>query len=80
MKSVKITYFAILKEHRGLGSETVDTQTDTARELYQELKSQHSLPLDADQMRVAVNDKLVDWKQKLASGDEIVFLPPVAGG
>ncbi len=80
MKSVKITYFAILKDERGLSEETLDTNVNTAEELFRELKSNHSLSLEPQHMRVAVNDQIVGWQHQLKGGDEIVFLPPVAGG
>ena len=31
-------------------------------------------------VRVAVNDEFADWNQTLREGDELVFIPPVAGG
>jgi molybdopterin converting factor small subunit len=31
-------------------------------------------------LRVAVNDEFRDWTVPLASGDRVVFIPPVAGG
>jgi molybdopterin converting factor small subunit len=36
--------------------------------------------LPASQLKVAVNAAFSDWNQALADGDEVVFIPPVAGG
>jgi molybdopterin converting factor small subunit len=31
-------------------------------------------------LKVAINDEFAAWDTQLASGDTIVFIPPVAGG
>ena len=41
---------------------------------------QRGLQLAPENLRVAVNDEFGDWRQPLAEGDTVVFLPPVAGG
>jgi molybdopterin converting factor small subunit len=48
--------------------------------LYEELRVRHGLKLAPEQLRVAINEEFGEWSQPLASGDTIVFLPPVAGG
>lgn len=77
---VKVVYYAILRDQRGIDSEVINTSAGTAYALFDKIKADHPFTLDQKHMRVAVNDKLVDWQTELASGDEIVFLPPVAGG
>jgi molybdopterin converting factor small subunit len=57
-----------------------DRRPATPRELFEELKSRHPFSLPSTLLRVAVNDEFGDWSQKLADGDRVVFIPPVAGG
>lgn len=79
-KTVHIQYFAVLREQRGRGEETLRTRAQTARELYGELQKQYPFRLSIDFLRVAVNEQFSDWSARLNSGDRVVFLPPVSGG
>ncbi len=79
-KMVKILYFAKLREARGLDEERVETLACTAAGLYEELRFRYRLPLGTDALRVAVNGDFADWTLRLSAGDEVVFIPPVAGG
>lgn len=79
-KSVQLLYFAVLREVRGLSAETVETLACTAAGLYEELRFRHHLPLSTEHLRVAKNGEFADWDSAVASGDEFVFIPPVAGG
>ncbi len=79
-KTVHVQYFAILRENRGLSSESITTLAETPLELYQELKSKYDFHLSRDRMKVAINDEFRDWTVKLHSEDTVVFIPPVAGG
>jgi molybdopterin synthase sulfur carrier subunit len=80
MKTVRLQYFAILREQRGLTHETLATAAATAGELYGELCARHGFNLTADRLRVAVNGEFAPWDTPLADGAELVFIPPVAGG
>jgi molybdopterin converting factor subunit 1 len=80
MKQIEIQYFAVLRERAGTGRETVRSTAETAAELYEELAARHSFGLPRAMLRVAVNDEFAEWSQPLASGDRVVFIPPVAGG
>ena len=80
MISVRIQYFAILREQRGLSDETLETPASTPAELYEELRARHPFTLPANRVRAAVNDAFVDSSAPLRDGDRIVFIPPVAGG
>ena len=80
MKQISIHYFASLRDERGLGFETVETEAATAAELYDGLAARHLFGLERGRVRVAVNDAFAPWEQPLAAGDRIVFIPPVAGG
>jgi molybdopterin-guanine dinucleotide biosynthesis protein A len=79
-KPVQILYFAALREARGESSETVETLACTAAGLYEELRFRHRLPLRAETLRVARNGEFAGWDAPVESGDEFVFIPPVAGG
>jgi molybdopterin converting factor small subunit len=79
-KTVRIRYFALLREERGLSAETVLTQAGTVGQLYNEIRSKHELSLPLERMSVAINDEFADWSEELSDNDNIVFVPPVAGG
>lgn len=79
-KTIKIQYFAVLRELRGCSEESVQTVASTAVELYRELQEEHGFQLDPDALRLAVNDELRDWDTLLNDNDSVVFIPPVAGG
>jgi molybdopterin synthase sulfur carrier subunit len=80
MKTVRLRYFAVLREQRGLDAERVETAAATASDLYQELRARHGFTLPADRLRVAVNEAFAPWSTAIRDGDEIVFIPPMAGG
>jgi molybdopterin converting factor subunit 1 len=80
MPRVNLRYYALLREQAGRQSEAVDTAAATPAALYAELAARHGFRLPASQLRVAVNAAFGDWQQPLEDGDEIVFIPPVAGG
>ena len=79
-KSIHVSYFAILREQRGLGNEQVSTYAATAAELYEELRKRHGFTLPGDRLRVAINDDFEAWASEVRDGDTLSFLPPVAGG
>lgn len=80
MKRIRVSYFALLREQRGLADEELDTGAATARALYEELRSRHGFTLPPDHVRAAVNDSFVAPEAALQAGDRVVFIPPVAGG
>ncbi len=79
MAQVRIEYFAILREHVGRSSEELNTEAQTAADLYHELRTRYDLP-EIGRLKVAINDEFGDWQTPLGDGDSIVFIPPVAGG
>ena len=80
MKNVKLKYFAILRDHRGESSETLETDAQTAGQLYEELKAKHNFPLSVNRLKVAINEEFSKMDSEIKENDEIVFIPPVAGG
>jgi len=79
-RPVRLVYYAILREQRGCSEEAVETGAATVGELYAELRERHGFTLSPDQVRVVVNEAFVPWDTALGPGDEVVFIPPVAGG
>jgi len=79
-KSVKVQYYALLREQAGKSDESLITGARTPRDLYEELKSRYPFTLAPEMLRVAVNAEFGEWSQPLADGDSVVFIPPVAGG
>jgi molybdopterin converting factor subunit 1 len=77
---VRLEYFALLREQRGVGAETIETAAATARDLYRELAAAHGFTLGAERVKVAINNEFASWDRPLAANDTIVFIPPVAGG
>jgi molybdopterin converting factor small subunit len=80
MPALRLHYYALLREQAGCSTETVDTTAVTPAALYPELAARHGFRLPASQLKVAVNAAFSDWDRALVDGDEVVFIPPVAGG
>lgn len=80
MPRVHLRYYALLREQAGLQAETVDTAAPSLAALYEELAARHGFRLPLVQLRVAVNSAFTEWSRLVAEGDEVVFIPPVAGG
>jgi len=79
-KTVRIQYYAILREQAGRSEETLDTSAGTPAELYAQLRQRHPFQLTSAQLKVALNSEFSDWQTPLKHGDTVVFIPPVAGG
>lgn len=79
-RTLRIQYYAILREQAGRSEETLDTTAATPAELYDELRKRHPFQLAATQLKVALNSEFSDWHSPLRHGDTVVFIPPVAGG
>lgn len=77
---IRVGYYAVLRERRGLDEEFVEVTDSRLLALYQGLAAKHRFGLEAKHIRPAVNDALCDWEQPLGDGDFVVFVPPVAGG
>jgi molybdopterin-guanine dinucleotide biosynthesis protein A len=77
---LKIQYYALMREQAGRSDETLETVASTPADLYSELKARYGFTLSREQLKVAVNSEFASWSRKLAAGDSVVFIPPVAGG
>jgi molybdopterin converting factor subunit 1 len=80
MPKISIRYFAILREPRGGAHEQLVTPAATPQALYEELRARHGFTLPADRVRAAINGEFAAAAAPLREDDEVVFIPPVAGG
>jgi molybdopterin-guanine dinucleotide biosynthesis protein A len=75
-----VQYFAVLREQAGKSEETLQTHAATPADLFSQLQARYGFTLSREQLKVAVNSEFADWSHRLAAGDAVVFIPPVAGG
>ena len=80
MMRVSVTYFAILREQRGLAQETLGAEGKTLRDLFRHLRARHGFSLDETRVRVALNEQFADWDAPVPDGGRVAFLPPASGG
>ena len=85
--SVRVLFFASLREAVGIEGVTLILSQGTFAELRSHLTQQlgdAAAELWADNVRLARNQELLDAGTlnalQLADGDELAFLPPVTGG
>ena len=81
--SVKVLYFAGLKEALGLPGETIDLPASVATvgALRDWLVEQGRDKLaTAKNLRCAVNQDMAKLDATINDGDEVAFFPPVTGG
>ncbi len=79
-KTIRVRYFAALREQASRSEEIFKTQAETLAQLYSELMPRHGFSLKIDSLKFAVNNNFEANDYKISTGDEIVFIPPVAGG
>jgi len=79
-KTVTVRYFAVLRDRRGLGEETVSTECESVGEFVRELVVMHRLDLAPALIRAAQDGAFVDDSTSLRDGAQLVLVPPVAGG
>lgn len=81
MATIKVTYFAVLKDLAGKPYEQLEVETGTsAAKVYSSLAERYGFPLALNDVRVAVNDDFTSMDCGINSNDHLVFIPPVAGG
>lgn len=79
-KNIEIKYFAQLKELAGKDTESIKTQSCTPAGLFEEIKQRYQFPHKQKNLMLAINEEFSSWDHILNEGDEVVFIPPVAGG
>ncbi len=79
---VRVLYFASFRDAAGLGEETREIPSGSrVADLWTALSTEIPyLAKFAAPPAAAVNREYVGFGTALAEGDEVVFLPPVAGG
>lgn len=77
---VTVRYFARMAEIAGCASETIAPVPATAARLFAQLDARHRFGFGPAALRVALNERLVDWDSALQDGDEVALIPPVSGG
>lgn len=78
--NIRVQYYALFREQAGRSEESLSTTAATPADLYAQLQSRHPFKLQPAQLKVAINADFRDWSARLADGDTVVFIPPVAGG
>lgn len=80
---VHVLYFAQYQLATGRPGELLEDETDgarTAADWYDLLAARYTFSIDRSVVRVAVNGRYEGWDTLVVSGDELAFIPPVAGG
>ncbi|MBE0436360.1 MAG: MoaD/ThiS family protein [Methylomicrobium sp.] len=76
--SVKVRYFASLKDSVGRSDDLVDVSGKvTVAEIWAMANANRSMP---DNILAAVNMEYVGIEHSVQNGDEVAFFPPVTGG
>lgn len=79
---IQVRYFAVLRERLGMEAESIELPagTDVAAAV-EALASRHDVVRTLrGRFQTAVNQEMVPGSTALADGDELVLIPPVAGG
>ena len=78
LMSIKVRYFASLKENVGRSEDDLEfTDLSTVSDVWRSANPGKALP---DNVLAAVNMDYVELSHKVNDGDEVAFFPPVTGG
>jgi len=79
---VRVLYFGQAREAAGTGEEVVSLPAASSVKAFLDysMKAHEGLRSLSGLMRVAVNEEMAGKEARLADGDVIALLPPVAGG
>jgi len=80
MKTITVCYFAMFREHAGLGEETLTLDATSAADVFAATRERHGSDEPSGHCKVAINDVMADWDSPIADGDTVLLFPPVAGG
>ncbi len=80
--TIKVLFFASLREDVGVAEMQVDagSVSEVLQAMRARLTPAAMQVLEQENVRVAVNQSLVNEDLALKPGDEVAFLPPVTGG
>mgnify|MGYP003792122431 FL=1 len=81
---IKILYFSWIREGIGTSEEILETKSKNIKELIDELKLKDdkykSVFTTLDNVRVAVDHRLVNFDTSIKNVEEVAFFPPMTGG
>lgn len=79
---VRLLHFAVLRDIAGRDEESLEVADGArARDVWETLRARHGALQDyAQPPMVAINEAYADADTFLRDGDELAFIPPVAGG
>lgn len=79
---IRLLFFAVLRDITGRSEDVIELPDGTlAGDVWQRLREEHGALRDYVQPpMIAVNESYVSAGQLLRDGDELAFIPPVAGG
>ncbi|MEA2491864.1 MAG: MoaE-MoaD fusion protein [Acidobacteriota bacterium] len=79
---VRLLFFAVLRDIAGTGETELDLPDGTtARAVWESLRVRHAQLADyATPPMTAINEEYASADAVLREGDELAFIPPVAGG
>lgn len=79
---IQVLYFAVFRERLGLDGEPLEVADGaTVADAIAALEARHSVVAQLrGRYRIAVNQDMTDAATALRDGDELVLIPPVAGG
>ena len=80
MKRITVRYFAMFREHAGVGEETLELDATTARDVFEATRARHGSAEPKGHCKVAINDAMAEWDSPVDDGDVVLLFPPVAGG
>ena len=82
--TLEVRYFAWLRERVGQSVEHVETEAATVQDLVEELRAKddgHAAAFaDMKAVRVALDQELGEFTDKLVGVREVAFFPPMTGG
>ncbi len=79
-KKIKVKYFALIGERRGIQTDDYETEAGTARQLLHEIEAGRVIPLTTNITKAIINDRFADWDDPINDGDLITLLSPFSGG
>ena len=80
MKTINVRYFAMFREHAGVGEESLTLDVETAADVFAATRDRHRSSEPVGHCKVAINDDMADWDTPVNDGDTVLLFPPVAGG